>query len=53
MRLSPLIALSVQSLLSDAIVNVAPTVHLDSGLFIGNQSNNIAQFLGIPFAEST
>ena len=57
MHLIPLLWVSTQSVFAtshpEAFTPSLPTVHLDSGTFIGNESNGITQFLGIPFAEST
>lgn len=30
-----------------------PSVLLDRGVFIGKRNNTVAEFLGIPFAQST
>jgi hypothetical protein len=42
---------AVISTVSAIHINIATTVKLDNGTFIGTKSNGITKFLGIPFAK--
>ncbi|KAI0265657.1 carotenoid ester lipase precursor [Gloeopeniophorella convolvens] len=54
-RLLVLVCVSLHSVVlassSPPLPNLPNSVRLDNGLFVGNQTGNVTEFLGIPFAQ--